>query len=267
MASVCVKTYPDLNIAALQADHRQDRELAVWYLLRFLDPQGNARVRRADLSRLIEQHALMSLSNLKRRLHRGDGTFWILAGEWVFYRSLVHVSAALGVLPERAPVEVPLDAFKGLARLRAYLYATWLNQGSNPVSRFTIEKKTGVPKQTQIRYEKAAHVQREKNMGVKPYERGDQVPDGAFLSRDGTLLNVPMPNTYLPLLTELPRGQLKKARQMIRGLFKERPNENIHRRYFKSGEQAHKCRRRSEVYFIDRRRSWHGLHLWDLCQA
>lgn len=262
--ALCVKTYPDLNIAAMQT--KQDRELAIWYLLRFLDPEGNAKVPRDRFLRFIQDNSIMSQDNAKRRLRRGHGIFWDLVkmpkGVQIQYRSLKNLSAHFGILPRKLPVGIPLEAFKGLGNARAYLYATWLNQGSNPISRQSIERDTGLPKKTQLRYEKRAKVAKEKNMAIKPYDRDDQIPLGGFVSRDGKTLNIPMANSYLPLLEQLARGQLRKVRRHLRGVLEGTPSDSIKRCYFRSGEEAAKCKRRRKVFYVDNARTWRGYHLW-----
>ena len=269
MASVCIKTYPELNRQALQGG--QDRELALWYLLRYLDKPGSGRVFLDRLAKVVVGKRLMSQANLERRLARGEGRFWKVIttrhGQQVRYKSLEAVCEALGVMPYRDPVGVPLRAFGRLAVTRAYLYAAWV--GDRQIGREMITELTGLSEPTQRRYEKLAGVQIEKNVSVRPYQRGDQLAPGRWVARDrqGQLLyNVRMTNRYATELVTFARGQLRKVRKSLRGAEKAALIVDG-RRYFRDAMQASKCRNRGAPYYVDRGRSWHGAHLWDMCGA
>jgi len=259
-----VKTHSELNSQALASG--QDRELVVWYLARSLDSEGRGAVHLEDLER---QAADLDISrgNLARRLRRGAGPFWTLQdterGRVVRLQGLAKVCEALDVVPFRAPVAVPLEDLRGLARARAALQATVTT--GRTIGRQTIEDLTGATRSTQRRREKLAGVQASRNMARKPYERGEVIPAGGFVARDrrGVLwLNKPMANSYWTALQALPRGRLKKARQLLRTRLKERGAEQPQRVYFSNGVQAHKCQNRADTFYVDERKEWHGYRLW-----
>ena len=260
-----VKTYGELNCEGLRTG--QDRELVVWYLLRHLDAQGSGRVFLDRLAKVVTGKRLWSQTNLERRLARGEGRFWKVIttkhGQQVRYRSLEAVCEALGVVPYRDPVGVPLRAFGRLAVTRAYLYAAWV--GDRQIGREMIMQLTGLPETTQRRYEKLSGVTIEKNVSVRAYQEGDQLAPGRWVARDrqGRLCyNVRMVNRYSTQLQAFARGQLRKVRQSLRGAEKAALVVGG-RRYFRDAMQAAKCRNRGAPYYIDRKRTWHGAHLWD----
>ena len=262
-----VKTYPELNRQALQGG--QDRKLALWYLLRFLDKPGSGRVFLDRLTKVVTgKRRLWSQANLERRLARGEGRFWkVIAtrhGRQVRYKSLEAVCEALEVIPYRDPVGVPLRAFGRLAVTRAYLYAAWV--GDRTIGRETITNLTGLSEPTQRRYGKLAGVRQDKNTATRPYREGDQIGPGRWVARDrqGCLLyNVRMVNTYTTELATFARGQLRKVRKSLQGTVKAVLIVGSGRLYFRDARQATKSRNRGDPYYIDRKRTWHGAHLWD----
>ena len=266
----CVKTYPELNREALRIG--QDRELALWYLLRFLDKPGSGRVFLDRLTKVVTgKRRLWSQANLERRLARGEGRFWKVIttehGQSIRYASLEAVCGALGVVPHRDPVGVPLRAFRRLAVTRAYLYAAWVKD--RKIGRGTIAELTGLSERAQRRYGKLAGIQQEKNLAVREYQRGDQLAPGRWVARDrrGRLLyNARMVNTYTTELMTFARGQLRKVRKGLRGTVEAVPTVGG-RRYFRDAKQAARCRDRGDPYYVDRGRSWHGARLWDACGA
>ena len=264
-----VKTYGELNAEALRTG--RDRELVVWYLLRYLDKPGNGKVRLERLTAYVKSKRLWSATNLERRLARGEGIFWTVIttrhGQQVRYKSLGAVCEALGVMPYRDPVGVPLRAFGRLAVTRAYLYAAWV--GDREIGRGTITELTGLSEPTQRRYGKLAGIGVEKNTAVRPYQEGDQIGPGRWVARDrqGRLLyNVRMVNTYTTELATFARGQLRKVRKSLRSAEKAALIVGG-RLYFRDAMQASKCRNRGAPYYVDRGRSWHGAHLWEMCGA
>ena len=258
-----VKTYGELNAEALRTG--RDRELVVWYLLRYLDKPGSGRVRLERLAAFVKSKRLWSQTNLERRLARGEGHFWTVHTTWhgqtIRYKSLQALCETFGVIPCADPMPMPLSALGRLGRCRAHLYAAWIT--GRQLGRAKITEITGAPAGSQRRYEKLAGVTVEKNISVRAYQEGDQLAPGRWVARSRTgqlLYNVRMVNRYTTQLEAFARGQLRKVRRNLRGLEKAGP---IGRLYFQSTWQASKSKTRGAPYYIARHRTWHGAHLWD----
>lgn len=274
--AVSIKAYVEPSAKALEQG--RDCEYSLWLLLRFLDPDGNARVKLKDLRRLIDAHGLfrwgnkaMSEARLQRRLERGAGTFWTIDDDCqetkVIYSSLGAVCEALQVLPYRRPVAVPLRAFATLRSARSFLYSAALSSvRGRTLSRQTITRMTGISKRTQRRYEKASGIEKHRNLATEPwtFERGREVPAGGFLvkHRNGAVsLRRPMPNTYLTSLTQLAYGQVRRVRREGRGIVEAMPSV-LKRRYFAEPKAAKRCDDKQQPYFVDTHREWHGQRVW-----
>jgi hypothetical protein len=260
-----VKTFAALSAKAL-ATH-QDRELVIWYLARHLDDHGGGTLTVEELQRAVP----ISGGNLRRRLHRGQRTFWDIIrtpkGHAVRLRGLTAVCTALDVLPRRSPIGVAIEEFRTLARARAALQATM--QQDRVIARATIEGATGASKRTQRRRERCSGTNARANWGRRPYRAGDQLSDGVWVATDhsGTIwINRQLPNTYHnDSLHRLPRAAVRATRRSVQRTPAMGGVAVALRRSFRSRKArkaAQRCKTRDDPHFIDERITWQGRRLW-----
>lgn len=249
-----LKTYPALFDAAHQQG--RDRQYRLWTIARFLDPKGSGRIPVARLEEFAtDTHARgLSASVLCRLLQAGDGTFWTVYeadGErWIKLRGLANVSEALGVEKLRAnPVYLELRYARSLRAFRAAcLYSRFAgDELSNPISRKTIEKISGVKPRTQRAYARALgdrlDVQQNAATTSREWSRGDDVPDGHFVDYvDGeTRVLRWLPNSYRLHFLVAPRGMTRHVNRQLRGHSARTPGaeaRNVKRLFYKSARGA-----------------------------
>lgn len=159
-----IRTYPELSLAALNA--REDKELRVWYLLRYLDKTGTGRVALQALQEFVTQRRLFSPETLRRALKRGRGAYWetrLVGSEtMLFYEGVRKVSARLAVTPRHA-VDIELDNFRSIARLRQALIASYLATGKSgrmTISQTNLAEKVSRTRRTVNSYLKSTKRQR-----------------------------------------------------------------------------------------------------------
>lgn len=174
-----VKAYPSLLGAFLSGDFASVGR--VYMLIRALDEAGRGLVEvdqlRAQLTAAGAPWKVMTWRRLRQIMAQGDGVTWERHddGRLLRYFSPARIARALdcGRL-ELQPVYLPVDALLGgIQQVRAHFYAAWhsarperLQDSSAPVTRAVIEEVTGVPKSTQIAYEKAAGVETKTNVAI-----------------------------------------------------------------------------------------------------
>lgn len=176
-----VKAYPSLLSAFLRGDLAAVGR--VYLLIRAHDGSGRGLVEVDQLRELLTDAGapwrVMTWRRLRQIMAQGDGLFWDRHddGRLLRYFSPARIARALdcGRL-ELQPVYLPVDSLLGgggIQQVRANFYAAWhsgrpeLNEGgSAPVTRAVIQEVTGVPKSTQIAYEKAAGVETKPNMAI-----------------------------------------------------------------------------------------------------
>lgn len=257
-----VKTYSELAGMALKLG--RSREYGLWLLLRFLDASGKARVDLAELRKLIAEHRLfrwggkpMSEARLQDWVRRGDGIFWQIAGDQVFYRSLRRVCIALDVRPAREPVAIPLREFATLARFRAHLYGSWLGE-NRTMSRATISDLLGITRETQNQYDALVRTEKQENAAFAKCKSGKEAErllkwlnrgkanGRAWLSTDRLTVFVGMPSTLSARLPKLPRGQIRRVRRSLHGVG-DVATPTVALRYAESSEQARQAQKRGRL--------------------
>jgi hypothetical protein len=271
------------ELAAKVLETGRDREFSLWLLLRSLDRTGNARVKLVDLERAVADGALfrwggkpMDKRRLAKWLRRGEGLFWDTdaAHGKVVYRGLERVCAALGVVPYREPVAVPIEALRTLGTARAHLHAAVLTKDEGcQISRARVTALTGASGETQRRREKASGVTHKRQMSREPWgaERGRELRPGGFVVADkkGRLWEFSrIANVYHTPLVTMARGQVRKVRKAIkRSLDVGEAARDLHPCYFRSGIAAQKSRHKAARYYVDTGREWRGFGLWDAYQV
>ena len=227
------KGYAELAAKVLETG--KDREFCLWILLRSVDTGGNARVKLAELERAISDGGLfrwggktMDKGRLRKWLRRGEGVFWDTDTSQVetkiVYRSLERVCAALGVVPYRQPVGIPIEAFRTLGMARAHLHAAVLTKDEGcQISRARLTGLTGATDQTQRRREKACGVTHKRQMSREPWgaERGRELRPGGFVvaDRKGRLWEFSrIANVYHSPLPIMAKGQCGRCGRLSHGV-------------------------------------------------
>jgi hypothetical protein len=256
-----VKLYPELSVAALRL--RLDKEVCLWAELRSLDTEGNAYLDKLAAIDVLVRRGSYTARTLWRILALGEGAFWLTVRTRdgqprLLLRSLLHVAEHLGVRHfSRIPESVPLEAFVGRAKRRAWLFSTFFKpEGakSNPISREAVAVATGISKRQQRRYSRKAGIHKHPNFAV--------------CSLNGHLANIPMTvegkahevakssrrlgNTY-----HAPEGAIQARRGILKrlngllssGLCREvRPN--LQKRFFTSVRSFVRAKQRHPEPFI-----------------
>jgi len=219
-----LKVYPCLAQAAMK--QRLDRLYRVWTLARSIDPMGRGYIRVADIEELIQTEDIKGLSpgTLRRLLKSGMPTFWDVFykdGErWVGLRGLRRVCVALDLtsLPENV-VLIPVRWAKTVKGFRAACYGSGFPTSvmSNPISRATIENKTGRTPRTQRAYDRALAGQLKKRDNARIVDRkpkhGTELSLGLYVDKVRTpegdeeiVLLQRLPNSYRVEFKRGPRG-------------------------------------------------------------
>ncbi|MBA7703170.1 hypothetical protein ES703_111952 [subsurface metagenome] len=167
-----VRFIPGLNCAALSARPRQDKQLLLWYCLRSIDAATGRGVLLQDITiETLKQHYGYQRGTAYKHLAAGDGVYWQVhhstrnGQTYIILRSLWKVVAHLGVDITKGArfVNVNVSALPPSSQVllrRSLLYNTgayrpFAIQRNDPISRKSLEKKTGVQERQQRRYDSA----------------------------------------------------------------------------------------------------------------
>jgi len=169
-----IRFVPSLNLAVLKSRPREDKQLLLWYCLRAIDTTG-----RGVLDQGLAIHILKTAFGYQRQtvykhLDKGDGVYWrkhttrkgraiiILQGLLRVARHLkVHIRGRERFLELPAPGLPPSGQMQ--AR-RALLYNTGAYKplsahANHPISRKSLEEKTGIEARQQRRYDEVMDTQ------------------------------------------------------------------------------------------------------------
>ena len=219
------KIHPTTASAALK-QHR-DREYRVWVLARSLDSHGSGYALISDLQELIRGEGIRGLSprTLKKLLKKGEGSFWSVYNNRMYYKGMYAVCCELDIdRLVHSPVELDYEWAKTLKKFRAACYSSRFpagDQHSAPISRKTLKKINGYSPRTQRNYDKTSNVERRGNLKATglPWKKGDtNIPEGHTVDYVGQELQLfqYMPNSYrAPLMKKAPRGMMRKINQRL----------------------------------------------------
>ena len=262
-----VKTYPDINLAALKA--KKHKELRLWYLLKALDPQGSGELPKIEVQKALE--GIMSYESFRTLLIAGKGTFWnVVIGrksgqELIRPVGLVKLAAFLGVEElEDPPKFIPIHAFERLHRFKAYIYGTCFDNNEKPISRALIRKETNLSIPTQISYERTARFKKTKNIRfIKQVNKDTELDDiqkenGFFLTQSEGALYIckRMPNSYLCELPQALIGSMRRANSQLQTWNRL---QGVAPRYEHAKTKKPKGNNKKEVYI--RAESYKGLQI------
>jgi len=170
-----IRLVPQLNTAALSARPRQDKQLMLWYILRSIDSDTGRGVLKIDMAIeiLMDQYGYQR-QTARKHLAAGDGVYWHIhhstrnGQTYIIINSLLKVAVHLGADITRKThfIEVEVSELPDSSHTqerRAILYNTGAYRPfevrrNDPISRQSLERKTGVNTRTQQRYDAAQDV-------------------------------------------------------------------------------------------------------------
>lgn len=164
-----LKVAPGLNCAVLKAKQNQILLLFLWYCLRSINTTGTGVLDMESAIDLLESDYGYRRKTAYKHLAGGEGVFWRIdhsvrrGRSFIILASLARVAAYFKAnIPERQHfILVPLSALPASGKVqarRAMLYNTaayrpFLQHRNDPISRMSLEEKTGVQARTQQRYD------------------------------------------------------------------------------------------------------------------
>ena len=222
-----IRMVPGLNNAALLM--KKDQELLLWYYLRAMDSTGKGYVDYNPILEALVHDFGYSRPTLMRVFRRGEGIFWeryINAHSTINIYGVKKVSEYFVTYDLGRHVEVAIkDIPKGLQGKRGLLYSTaayqpqdWTNR--HPISRQSLEEKTGIEARQQRRYDEASNTVRQETR-VKRYDpitHKRYTVKQQLTGANGVLFEKPkqLGNLYTAPGQRSRKGQLKKVGKAVR---------------------------------------------------
>ncbi len=151
--------FPEVDLAAVRL--RQDAPLALWYIARVQDKPGKGLV---PLSSMKEYGPR---GTLRRVLTKGEGTFWVVAGDKLFLRSATAVARCLGIKRLTTLYRAQAHSLTG-KQIRGWLTlnAFAVFRKRRPISVLTIAEAAGVTERTVYRWLNATGWPRRMNIAI-----------------------------------------------------------------------------------------------------
>lgn len=265
---------PDLITAAFQC--RQTSILRLYYLFRYLDTPGSGHLDenwvRNQLTAAESTYRICGRKRFGQLLNSGMELFWTMSNGRIWLRSLPKVLDSLGVtrLHFRS-VDMPLNSLlNSMSKTNAHLYAT-IHSGRNrdtPISRAAITELTGIPKTTQIQYEKTAGIGKTLNYAIGSqfnHKRHEEIAwqrgTAVFTLTDYLgLQGIPgakyiawqMPNSYRKLYTYRSRSRRKRINNKLGLVIHREPGNRFvgDRFYYADGKHAAEVANRGSKHEI-----------------
>ncbi len=281
---------PPMNLAALSRRPRQDKALLLWYCLRAVDVTGRGVLDQSSTVDILCTHFGYKRQTVYNHLQKGSSVYWRLhrsrrGQALIILRGLLFVTRYLGASIGKATrfVEMPAsdlpDSSQGLAR-RALIYnsgtyAPLTGRVHHPISRHSLQEKTGVAPRQQRRYDQASERYGAVRIGtfgqcrdsrtgrLRAQKRVVQTDSGWFITDQ-------LPNRYQTYCVRGRRGMLPRiARTTDPGDQSSAKGEatsgRIQRRYFRSFRALIKAGSRGEAthgYYLSR---WDDhLYVWSV---
>lgn len=177
----------DIAIAAMRGGYSSHYQL--WLLLHLMDRPGSGRLDldkvKLHLTELVSKHKTWEWPRVRSLLQEGDGRFWHVTADWsrVYYTTHARLAAALGIEKLNGRfATIQAEHVKGTsaATFRAHCFAGWLANHTNPISRRTIERLTGITPRTQRRYCQLAGIEQQANICIGPKASTEQMQECAW---------------------------------------------------------------------------------------
>lgn len=270
--SYTLRFVPSLNLAALKARPREDKQLLLWYCLRSIDLTG-----RGVLDQGQTVHILMTFGyerkTLYKHLDKGDGVYWHKhttrkGRAIIILHSLLRVAQHLqaDIRGRERLLELPTTGLPPSGQVqarRALLYNTgaykpFLSHCNHPISRKSLEEKTGIKARQQRRYDHVLDTQGPVRQPTFAYYRDQDTSKLKSLERlvetdRGMVPTHQLPNRYWTWCPGSSRGMLPKVARMLdvrnQSLIRGEATftTDRHRRYYRSFEFFLRAFQRGQV--------------------
>jgi len=225
---------PSLNLAALKARPREDKQLLLWYCLRSIDVTG-----RGVLDQGQAVHILMTFGyerqTVYKHLDKGAGIYWrkhtTRKGKAIIIlhsllRVAQHLEADIRGRERFSDLSASiLPSSRQVKARRALLYNTgaykpFLSHCNHPISRKSLEEKTGIEARQQRRYDHVMETQGTVRQPTFAYYRDQDTSKLKSLVRlaemeGGPVLTRQLPNRYRTLCSGGSRGLLPKVARIL----------------------------------------------------
>ncbi len=258
--------HPDVAMAAMRAGESSHYQL--WMVMRLLDKAGTGRVAwddlRLHLSHLASKHRLYNEFRLRELVAEGNGRYWQAADcsrANIYYASTAALAFELGVahLEGRFVVMSAEQAKAPAQTFRAWCFAGWLANHTNPISQAVIEAMTGISPRTQRRYARLVGVDVRENVAIGPqwtvaaaqeqaWQRGQVFEFVDFRGQQGPAgrryCAWHLPNGYTCCVTTVNRSKQRSANRRLNNLVRNgargngRASDGHTRLFFENGAQA-----------------------------
>jgi len=255
-----IRFVPSLNLAVLKARPREDKQLLLWYCLRAIDTNGRGVLDQGLAIHILNTAFSYQRQTVYKHLDKGDGVYWrkhttrkgraiiILQG---LLRVTQHLEA--DIRGRERLLELPTTGLPPSGQVqarRALLYSTAAYKplsapGNHPISRKSLEEKTGIQSRQQRRYDHVLDTQGPVRQPTFAYYRDQDTFKLKSLERlvetdRGMVLTHQLPNRYWTWYPGSSRGMLPKVARMlgvrnqsfIRG--EATFTTDRHRRYYRS---------------------------------
>lgn len=267
-SQISVKVYPGLCAAAMKAG--SDKELSFWYELRAINSSGSSDPgqqrsgSKVDLKEVLAAlvPAVYSRSTFYRILKAGNGQFWHIYQASKPYNhsrigiaGLYKVAVLLSVEHLSRPHEVSFSSFIGRKEKSAQLYSSFHKpvsfSNTRPISRDSLKVATGVPRRSQIRYDKIAGNKKAANFAFQNDSKGRSWPVLEFLKgKSKQYLTVRrLGNSYHSAAIAISRGMTKRVNsQLEQSLIKG--EAMLPKRFFTTAKSLIKCQNKDPEPFL-----------------
>ena len=268
---------------------KQTSILRLYYLFRYLDTEGSGQL---NLSRIRKQlteagspYRICGPKRFGQLLQSGMGLFWTMGNGRIWLRSLPKVLGSFGVtrLQFRSVDMSVSSLLNSMSKTNAHFYAT-IHSGRNsnaPISRATLTELTGIPKTTQIQYEKTAGITKTTNYAIGPHANEEQRENMAwqrgtavftvtdYLGLQGTpgakYIAWQLPNSYRNLYACRSRSRRKRINNKLGLVIHREPGNGFvrDRFYYADGKHAAEAanRRLKQIIYWPNRKTSYGDQL------
>lgn len=230
-----IRFVPALNVAVLKARPREDKQLLLWYSLRAIDTTGRGVLGQEQAIHILKTAFGYQRQTVYNHLGKGDGVYW--------RRHTTRKGKAIIILHSLLCVAQHLEAdIRGRERFielsasilppsrqvqarRGLLYNTgaykpFLSHCNHPISRKSLEEKTGIEARQQRRYDQVMDAQgpvREPTFACYRDEGTSKLKSLVRLVETdrGVVLTRQLPNRYGTWCPGGSRGMLPKVARML----------------------------------------------------
>ncbi len=234
--SYILRVVPSLNLAALKARPREDKQLLLWYCLRAIDTNGRGVLDQRLAIHIVKTAFGYQRQTVYKHLDKGNGGYWrkhtTRKGKVIIIvHSLLRVAQHLqaDIRGRERFIELPASILPPSSQVqarRALLYNTGAYKPcpahrNHPISRKSLEEKTGIQSRQQRRYDHVmdthgrpvrqstfAYYRDWDTFKLKSLERLVETDRGLVPTRQ-------LPNRYRTLCSGGSRGLLPKVARIL----------------------------------------------------